>query len=84
MEKNESNHDICRRKQTFCSNSDETKFKVILVGDSSVRKTSLFLDFTDDGPEKTTKSSLTTVDFRLQPLEIEGQISKLYIWDTAG
>ncbi len=63
---------------------DETKFKVILVGDSSVGKTSLFLAFTDDGPEETTKSSVTTVDFRLQPLEIEGQILKLHIWDTAG
>jgi GTPase SAR1 family protein len=59
MEKNESNHDICRRRQTFCSNLDETKFKVILVGDSSVGKTSLFLAFTDDGPEETTKSSVT-------------------------
>lgn len=68
MEINESNHDMCRRKQTFCSKSDETKFKVILVGDSSVGKTSIFLAFTDDFPEEATKSSVTTVDFRLQPL----------------
>jgi GTPase SAR1 family protein len=37
-----------KRRSTFCSKVDEEKFKIILVGDSNVGKTTLFLAFTND------------------------------------
>lgn len=61
-----------KRKQTFYSKSDEAKFKIILVGDSSVGKTSLFLAFTNEDIEEKGNPTVTAVDFRLQPLEIDG------------
>jgi Ras-related protein Rab-8A len=65
--------EINRRKQTFYSKADEAKFKIILVGDSGVGKTSLFLEFTDeDKNEEKPNTTVTAVDFRLQPLEIDG------------
>ncbi len=57
-----------RRKQTFCGKSDEAKFKIILVGDSGVGKTSLFLAFTDEETQDKTNPSVTAVDFRLKSL----------------
>jgi len=40
-----------------------------LVGDSGVGKTSLFLEFTDeDKNEEKPNTTVTAVDFRLQPL----------------
>jgi len=47
MSQERTGTELNRRKQTFCGKSDEAKFKIILVGDSSVGKTSLFLAFTD-------------------------------------
>lgn len=58
-------------------------FKIILIGDSGVGKTSLMTRFTDKCYEE---SSLTTigVDFKIKTIDIDGAKVKLQIWDTAG
>lgn len=58
-------------------------FKLVIVGNSGVGKSSLLLRFSDD---TFSDSYLTTigVDFRFKTLELDGKKVKLQIWDTAG
>jgi len=58
-------------------------FKLLLIGDSGVGKSSLLSRFAEDS---FTESFINTigVDFNLKTLRIEGSIVKLQIWDTAG
>ncbi|KAM3143777.1 hypothetical protein pb186bvf_004053 [Paramecium bursaria] len=58
-------------------------FKLVIIGDSGVGKSSLLLRFADDS---FSDSYLTTigVDFRFRTLPIDGKNVKLQIWDTAG
>ena len=58
-------------------------FKVLLLGDSDVGKSSLILRYT----EETFNSKLVNsigVDFKMKKREIEGKVIKVQIWDTAG
>ncbi|RKP40355.1 P-loop containing nucleoside triphosphate hydrolase protein [Dimargaris cristalligena] len=60
-------------------------FKLLLIGDSNVGKSSLILRFTDDiflPPEET--SATIGVDFRVKLYDVEDKRYKLTIWDTAG
>uniref|UniRef100_A0A8R1DZQ0 Ras-related protein Rab-35 n=2 Tax=Caenorhabditis japonica TaxID=281687 RepID=A0A8R1DZQ0_CAEJA len=72
-------------------------FKLLIIGDSGVGKSSLllrfadntfsgksFLDFFLNGPIQ--KNYITTigVDFKIRTMDIDGQRVKLQIWDTAG
>ncbi|KAJ2698903.1 Ras- protein Rab-18 [Coemansia sp. IMI 203386] len=60
-------------------------FKILLVGDSNVGKSSILLRFTDDHflpPEET--SATIGVDFKVKMYDLDGQRYKLTIWDTAG
>jgi len=57
--------------------------KLLLVGDSGVGKTCLLLRFV----EKTFQSSFIStigIDFKMKTVDIDGQVVKLQIWDTAG
>lgn len=58
-------------------------FKLVIVGNSGVGKSSILLRFSDD---QFNESYLTTigVDFRFKTLKIDGKTIKLQIWDTAG
>lgn len=57
--------------------------KLVIIGNSSVGKSSVLLRFSDD---QFSDSYLTTigVDFRFKTLTIDGKKVKLQIWDTAG
>lgn len=58
-------------------------FKLLIIGDSNVGKSSLLLRFADNS---FTGSYITTigVDFKIRTVEIDGERVKLQIWDTAG
>jgi Ras-related protein Rab-18 len=57
-------------------------FKVLLIGDSGVGKSSLLLRFTSDTFDDL--SPTIGVDFKLKMISLQGKRLKLTIWDTAG
>jgi GTPase SAR1 family protein len=73
-------------KNSFNSTNDELKYKIILVGDSSVGKSSLFLKFIHGNQFSPFQTNITTIDFNTKDVYLpeENQSVKLFIWDTAG
>ncbi|CAL5214594.1 unnamed protein product [Lathyrus oleraceus] len=57
-------------------------FKLLMIGDSGVGKSSLLLRFTSDDFEDL--SPTIGVDFKVKYVSMEGKKLKLAIWDTAG
>jgi len=57
-------------------------FKIIIIGDYRVGKTSLLCKYT--GREYRTPSSTISVDFRVKTLQRNERRIKLQIWDIAG
>lgn len=58
-------------------------FKLLLIGDSGVGKTSLLFRFSDDAYTPTFISTIG-IDFKIKTIELKGKRIKLQIWDTAG
>lgn len=58
-------------------------FKLLIIGDSGVGKTSLLLRFIEDS---FTSNHLTTIgiDFKTKMVKMKNSIIKLQIWDSAG
>jgi len=58
-------------------------FKIILIGDSGVGKTSILSKFVG---EEVVKSHISTIgiDFKMKCLTLDGKQVKVQIWDTAG
>ncbi|KAI9269279.1 ras family-domain-containing protein [Phascolomyces articulosus] len=67
------------------STSNIPTLKLLLIGNSSVGKSSLLLRFTDDTflPQEEVSATIG-VDFKVSMTNIEGKTYKLTIWDTAG
>ena len=59
------------------------EFKLLIIGDYGVGKTSLLLRFIDDNFPN---NFITTIgnDFKIRTIELDGKKVKLQIWDTAG
>ena len=58
-------------------------FKVLLIGESSVGKTSVLLRHTDQIFNPSFQATIG-VDFRLSTIQKHGKVHKLQLWDTAG
>lgn len=58
-------------------------FKILLIGNSAVGKSSLLMRFADDIFTDTFLPTIG-VDFKIRTIEAEGSKVKLQMWDTAG
>ncbi|RZC90875.1 hypothetical protein C5167_028711 [Papaver somniferum] len=67
------------------SSSYDLSFKILLIGDSGVGKSSLLVSFisNDTAPENNLSPTIG-VDFKIKQLTVGGKKLKLTIWDTAG
>jgi len=65
------------------SSADIAQIKLLLIGDSSVGKTSLLLRYCDD---KFSPNFVATIgiDFKVKQLSIDGAQVRAQLWDTAG
>ncbi|KAN0038076.1 hypothetical protein ACTA71_000248 [Dictyostelium dimigraforme] len=63
--------------------SDPDVFKILLIGDSAVGKTSLLLRYADNFFQETSVN-MTSVDYKNKSIVIDGRTFSLQIWDTAG
>ena len=61
----------------------EYLFKILLVGNSNVGKSSLFLRFVDEIWKENFVPTIG-VDFKIKSIKIDNKTIKLQIWDTAG
>ena len=59
------------------------EFKMVLVGDSGVGKSSLLIRFVDDQFQENLLSTIG-VDFHFRTINVNGKTVKLQVWDTAG
>eukprot|EP00922_Rhytidocystis_sp_ex-Travisia-forbesii_P019960 GHVS01029452.1.p1 GENE.GHVS01029452.1~~GHVS01029452.1.p1 ORF type:complete len:206 (+),score=30.87 GHVS01029452.1:373-990(+) len=58
-------------------------FKILIVGESGVGKSSILLRFTDDEFNEKQLSTIG-VDFKVKYMSLSGKRLKLAVWDTAG
>ena len=58
-------------------------FKIIIIGDSGIGKSSVLFRFADDVYNESYISTIG-VDFKIKTVFINGKVIKLQIWDTAG
>ncbi|BAT94610.1 hypothetical protein LR48_Vigan588s000500 [Vigna angularis] len=66
------------------SSSYDYSFKVLLIGDSAVGKSSLLLSFISNSNSIHDLSPTIGVDFKIKFFTVAGKRLKLTIWDTAG
>uniref|UniRef100_A0A7N0ZZK5 Uncharacterized protein n=1 Tax=Kalanchoe fedtschenkoi TaxID=63787 RepID=A0A7N0ZZK5_KALFE len=60
----------------------DLSFKILLIGDSGVGKSSLLVSFISNSSDQI--SPTIGVDFKIKQLTVGGRRLKLTIWDTAG
>ena len=58
-------------------------FKILLIGDAGVGKSSIMLRFCDDTFDQHINSTIG-VDFKVKLMNMHSKRIKLTIWDTAG
>ena len=72
------------REQRKMSMADyDHLFKILLIGDAGVGKSSIMLRFTDEAFDPNLGSTIG-VDFKVKMAEIRNKRIKMTIWDTAG
>ncbi|PWA75326.1 Ran GTPase [Artemisia annua] len=62
----------------------DLSFKILLIGDSGVGKSSLLVSFISDDDAFQDLAPTIGVDFKIKQLTVGGKRLKLTIWDTAG
>ncbi|KNA16348.1 hypothetical protein SOVF_089760 [Spinacia oleracea] len=62
----------------------DLSFKVLLIGDSGVGKSSLLVSFISNAVNHDDLSPTIGVDFKIKTFTVGGKRLKLTIWDTAG
>jgi GTPase SAR1 family protein len=67
----------------FNPNDIEALYKIVIIGNSGVGKTSLLLRFSDDVFNASPLSTVG-VDFKMKTIKVDEKIVKMQIWDTAG
>ena len=66
------------------SELNESVYKVLLLGDSSVGKTCFLMKYTDEAFQETHMATIG-LDYRLKSMKLKnGKTVKIQIWDTAG
>lgn len=63
--------------------TEQAPFKLLLIGDSSVGKSSILLRFCDNTFQEGTVN-LTSVDFKTKTILVDNKPVQLQVWDTAG
>ena len=58
-------------------------YKILIIGDSAVGKSSLLIQFSDQTFSDNYVSTIG-VDFKIRSVTVENELIKLQIWDTAG
>lgn len=83
-DKSSGGGDDSKRAKTDNNTPDyEYLFKILLIGDNAVGKSSLLLRFTENTFTDTLISSIGG-DFKERFLDVDGTRVKLQLWDTAG
>ena len=81
-EKDENSYPKIIRLKEFQANHKYI-FRICLLGDSFVGKTSMLTRYSD-GEIQTKYNSTIGVDFKVITLQLDNIITKVHIWDTAG
>jgi len=63
--------------------TEQAPFKLLLIGDSSVGKSSILLRFCDNTYQEGTVN-LTNLDFKTKNITVDNKPVQLQVWDTAG
>jgi small GTP-binding protein len=71
-------------EERYFAKGNEPQFKIIMVGESGVGKTTLFWKYLEGEFLQHKPETVTIIDFKIREVEIGGRAIKLYIWDTAG
>jgi len=81
---NKTNNHNNNNKASYENNGYDYLFKIVIVGDAGVGKSSLLCRFADDSFQENYQSTIG-VDFKIREINLDsGKVIKLQIWDTAG
>lgn len=83
QEKKEKRVTIFKKTDVTQGSSYDFIFKIALIGDSGIGKTSILIRFVDEMFRNDTTSTIG-VDFKLVSFRIESKLAKMQIWDTCG